>query len=117
MAAHVPANEPYLKFRGWPGLRESPASRAFARVRARRHGWRGCMEWCRSSAAACSSQAIRLPRGLQLLRDPGPVCENLDSLSYRLILISLRALVITDTELKLIAALAIIGLSSRPNTG
>ena len=30
---------------------------------------------------------------------------------------SLSALAITDTELKLMAAAAIIGLSSRPNTG
>jgi hypothetical protein len=34
-----------------------------------------------------------------------------------LTLLSLSALVITDTELRLIAALAIIGLSSRPHIG
>jgi hypothetical protein len=38
-------------------------------------------------------------------------------LSYNITLLSLSALVITDTELRLIAALAIIGLSSKPNAG
>jgi hypothetical protein len=37
--------------------------------------------------------------------------------SYKATLFSLNAFVITDTELNVIAALAIIGLSRRPNNG
>jgi hypothetical protein len=43
--------------------------------------------------------------------------RELKNTAYRLMLLSRRALAITDTELKLIAALANIGLSSNPNTG
>ncbi len=39
------------------------------------------------------------------------------SASYSVIFRSLRELLITDTELKLIAAAAIIGDSNKPNTG
>ena len=41
----------------------------------------------------------------------------LGSIHQRPTFLSLSALVITDTELRLIAALAIIGLSSKPNAG
>jgi hypothetical protein len=58
--------------------------------------------------AACC--AICLDRGAAttLRAEPTP---------QRRILLNRRALIITETELKLIAALAIIGLSSRPNMG
>lgn len=42
---------------------------------------------------------------------------QLSRAAYNSTLRSRNALPITDTELKLIAALAIIGLNSRPNTG
>ena len=53
--------------------------------------------------------------GADHLDRPGK--ESAAACRQRLTFLSRSALVITDTELKLIAALAIIGLSSKPNAG
>ena len=71
-----------------------------------------CVKNCRFNALALKNSKPKLN---QFLCEGCGACENLDH--YNFTRRNRNALVITETELKLIAAAAIIGLKSRPKAG